>query len=109
MKKIIIFNLKTEYFNDIKNDKKPLEYRLYNNYWKKRLVGKVYDEVHFKLGYPKNDETKKIIKRKYLGYSIININHKHFNNYDSTKVFAISTKGDLTSKTQDITKSKHKE
>lgn len=90
-KKILHLNLKKEYFNDIKDNKKDLEFRLHNDYWKKRLINREYDEVHFKLGYPKSDDKDKIIKRKYIGYQILNINHNHFNNRELTKVFAIPT------------------
>jgi len=89
--KILHLNLKKEYFNEIKDNKKHFEYRLYNDYWIKRLVNKHYDEVHFKLGYPKNNEGDKIIKCKYFGYEIQEINHTHFSDLfcDKIKVFVI--------------------
>jgi len=97
--KILILNLKAEYFNEIKEGKKPYEYRLYNEYWKKRLVNREYDEVHFKLGYPRNDESHKIIKKEYLGWELRGIRHNHFNNTGATDrqvdVFAIRTYGKI--------------
>ena len=97
MKKILHLNLKSEYFNDIKNGKKDFEYREYNDHWMKRLSQRHYDEVHFKCGYPKKDDTDKIIIRKYVGYVIKEIKHKHFFNEKENdlpiKVFAIFTKG----------------
>lgn len=96
--KILHLNLKKEYFNDIKNGHKPFEYREYTGHWEKRLVDKVYDEVHFKLGYPKASDSSKIIKRKYIGYELRDIRHKHFGNENPSskqiKVFAILTNGE---------------
>lgn len=88
--KILYLNLKREYFEDIKNNIKPFEFRLKNDYWTKRLVNREYDEVWFKLGYPSSNEENKIIKRKYLGYEEQNIVHKIFD-YKPTLVFAIYT------------------
>ena len=96
--KILHLNLKKEYFDDIKNKRKLFEYREDNEYWRKRLVNVDYDEVHFKLGYPKSDDTSRIIKRKYLGYEPRAIRHKHFGNTGATdkqiEVFAIWTNGE---------------
>lgn len=98
-KKILHLNLKKEYFEDIKNGNKLFEFREYNEYWTKRLENKEYDEVHFKLGYPKKDDEEKIIIRKYLGYEFRDIRHKHFGNDNPSckqiKVFAIFTNGFL--------------
>ena len=88
--KILHLNLKGEYFDTIKNGNKPFEYRLKNEYWTKKLMGRDYDEVHFKSGYPRNDELDKIIKIPYRGYEIHKIIHKHFSN-EPVEVFAIHT------------------
>jgi len=86
--KILTLNLKSEYFNDIKDDKKFEEYRLVNEYWKKRLEGKSYDLIVLCKGYPaKNDNFRRII-RKWNGYVKKKIIHKHFNN-ELVEVFAI--------------------
>ena len=92
--KILSLHLKAEYFHQIKNGTKLFEYRLYNDYWKKKLENKSYDEVHFKLGYPSHSDLDKIIKCKYNGYEMQNINHSHFCNLfdESVRVFAIIIK-----------------
>jgi len=90
--KILHLNLKKEYFLDIKSQNKPFEFRLKTPYWKKRLIGKHYDEVHFKLGYPGAEDNSRIIKREYLGFENQEINHKHFGK-DEVEVFAILTTG----------------
>ncbi len=98
MKTILHLNLKKEYFEEIKSGKKTLEYRLKTDFWKKRLLNREYDQVHFKCGYPKLSDTSKIIRKKYLGYREVAIRHKHFNNTGATdpqvEVFAIHTTGE---------------
>ena len=93
-KKILHIPLNGEFFDDIKADKKPFEFRLDNPFWRKRLINKEYDEVWFKRGYPKKTDADKIIKRKYLGYEKKHIKHKHFGD-DLVLVFAIHTTGVL--------------
>ena len=95
---ILHLNLKSEYFYDIKNGTKPFEYRKNNEYWRKRLDGRYYDEVHFKCGYPKKEDESKIIKKKYIGYKTEKLKHKHFENDRNEdvaiSVFAIHTTGE---------------
>lgn len=42
-------NLKGEYFHAIRAGKKVEEYRLYNEYWRKRLEGREYERLIIKL------------------------------------------------------------
>jgi hypothetical protein len=42
-----------EYFDAIVDGTKKTEYREYKAYWKTRLEGRHYDEVHFRNGYGK--------------------------------------------------------
>jgi len=63
--KILHLNLKKKYFDQIKDGSKPLEFRRANAYWRKRLVGRHYDEIHLKCGYPKSSDTDRILKRKW--------------------------------------------
>jgi len=82
-------NLKGEYFDAIKSGDKKQEYRVFNDYWKKRLIGKEYTEIIIKKGYPKRGDLSKMIKFIYRGFDIITITHPHFDNVP-TKVFAIT-------------------
>ena len=86
--KYLYLPLKSEYFNDIKIGIKKEEYRLYNEYWIKRLVNREYDRIAFTLGYPKKNDLDKRLEFNYNGYEIKEITHKHFGNIP-TKVFAI--------------------
>jgi len=87
MKKLIL-SLKEEYFNDIKNGNKIEEYRLYNEYWKRRLINREYDSIEFTLGYPKKEDSERRINKKYIGYELREIQHKHFGN-ETVEVFVI--------------------
>ena len=46
--------LKREYFAQIVEGTKHIEYREYKPYWKSRLEGKKYEQIHFRNGYSKN-------------------------------------------------------
>ncbi|BCE02962.1 ASCH domain-containing protein [Marinicellulosiphila megalodicopiae] len=82
-------NLKGEYFHQIKCGEKKYEYRLFNNYWKKRLTHPVtFSEIVIKLGYPKSDDKEKIICRPWKGFEVTTITHPHFGD-DPVQVFAI--------------------
>jgi hypothetical protein len=63
-----------EYFHAIKEGRKPLEYRLRNDYWAKRLKGRTYDRIVLTLGYPKaGDESRRIVLpwRGYIEQTIV--------------------------------------
>ena len=81
-------NLKSEYYEQIATGEKEWEYRLYNDYWKKRLVGKSFDKILVKRGYPKRDDMENQMIRPWNGYIIEEIVHPHFHN-KSVTVFAI--------------------
>jgi len=81
--------VKREYFDAIKNGSKTEEYRLRNDYWRKRLGrGKRFTKVVITLGYPKADETDKILTFPWVGWRVKKITHPHFG-ADEVEVFAI--------------------
>lgn len=88
MSNTLHLNLKKEYFEAIKNGDKTEEYRVFNDFWKKRLLNRRYDKILIKCGYPKKDDMSKILEFPYQGWSIKTIKHKHFGE-QKTKVFAI--------------------
>ena len=80
--------VKKHWFDLIKSGKKNTEYRLFNDYWKKRLLGRQYDFIEITLGYPrKNDGDKRIIFR-FQGYEVTTINSPEWENIPQ-RVFAI--------------------
>jgi len=88
--KSLTLNLKGEYFYAIKSGEKTEEYRLFKDYWVKRLVDREYDKIVFCLGYPCHADSERRITRKYNGYTIKEIVHPHFGSAP-VKVFAIRT------------------
>jgi hypothetical protein len=83
----LMLHLKHRYFQEIKDGSKLFEYRLVNEYWTKRLVGREYDRVIFWDAYkPGGPET--VMIKPYAGYSMTTITHEHFGKAPVT-VFAI--------------------
>jgi hypothetical protein len=82
-------NLKAEYFDQIKAGEKREEFRLCTPFWTKRLIGTQYDNILVKRGYPKNDDTNRVIERPWLGFAVKMITHPHFGP-EPVQVFAIT-------------------
>ena len=81
-----------DYFHQIKAGTKTKEYRLCNEYWSKRLIGRSYTRIEMAWGYPKADNTERRISCPWHGYTIETIQHEHFGRYPVT-VFAIDVRG----------------
>lgn len=80
--------VKAEYFDAIRDGEKKFEYRLRNDHWSKRLIGKKYDWLIITKGYPRNDEHDKILEGAYKGRRCVDIQHDHFGE-EMEPVFAI--------------------
>lgn len=81
--------MKGEYFDQIKAGTKPEEFRLANDYWRKRLVGRTYDRIELTRGYPKRDDAERRLVLPWRGYRLTNITHPHFGD-QPVEVFAIN-------------------
>ncbi|EGK6472911.1 ASCH domain-containing protein [Salmonella enterica] len=77
-----------EYFDQMKSGDKKFEYRLLNDYWRKRLVNREYDRLIITRGYPRADDSDRRIDIPYQGYKVQSIIHKHFGP-NPVNVFAI--------------------
>ena len=80
-----------EYFDAMKRGEKTEEYRLLNDYWRKRLVNREYDRLIITKGYPRADDKERRLDVKYCGYNLKSITHKHFGT-EPVNVFAIKVK-----------------
>lgn len=80
--------LKREYFEAIRDGRKPEEYRLCTTFWRKRLEGREFDQVVLTLGYPARDDHGRRLVRAWRGYTIKTITHPHFGP-SPVQVFAI--------------------
>lgn len=85
---LLHLNLKGEYFEAIRSGKKKEEYRLYSEYWRKRLIHREYGGILLKKGYPKRDDKERILERIWRGWDIKTITHPHFGG-KPVQVFAI--------------------
>ena len=68
MKRILHLTLKRKWFDLIASGAKKIEYRDYKPYWIKRLLGKTYDEIHFRNGYSRNAPFMRV---KYRGHKVV--------------------------------------
>lgn len=85
----LVLPLKREYFEAIRDGAKPEEFRLANEYWRKRLVGRAYDSIVLTLGYPARGDAERRIVRPWRGYIEKTITHPHFGT-EPVQVFAIN-------------------
>jgi ASC-1-like (ASCH) protein len=51
---VLCLTLHREFFDAILAGKKKTEYRENKEYWRRRLIGRTYEEVHFRNGYATN-------------------------------------------------------
>lgn len=86
--RVLHLNLKAEYFDQIAKGEKPFEYRLCTPYWAKRLVGRNFDQVHIKKGYPPASDASRTLVRPWRGFEVQTITHQHFG-IGSVQVYAI--------------------
>jgi hypothetical protein len=84
----LVLPVKGIYFDQIKAGTKSHEFRLVNDYWTKRLLGRVYDRVIITKGYPRRDDAEKRIVSPWRGCCIEIITHEHFGS-EPVVVFAI--------------------
>jgi hypothetical protein len=74
----LVLNLKSEYFDAIRDGSKLEEFRLRTPYWEKRIKGKSYDTVIIRKGYPKTGDADREILLPWRGYREISLEHPHF-------------------------------
>lgn len=89
MEKILHLNVDAKYWNQVKSGEKIDEFRLVNDFWKKRLLNKDFDLIHYKLGYPSSSDYDKILIFEFDGIKEITITHEKFGK-NPVNVFAIS-------------------
>lgn len=85
---ILHLHLKKKHFDDIYSGEKTLEFRRVTDYWRKRLIGRYYDEIWLYCGYPKRGDKSKIIKRRWSLVSRETILHDEFGS-EPVEVFCV--------------------
>jgi len=76
--KVLRLHLKRKWWEQIKSGEKTVELRLATDYWRKRLVGRVYDEAHVYLGYPKKGDESKVVRKRWTGIAKETVLHEEF-------------------------------
>jgi GNAT superfamily N-acetyltransferase len=87
----LVLPLKSEYFDAIRDGSKPEEFRLRNEYWRKRLEGRTFDAIELTKGYPRADDADRRMLRKWNGYRVTTITHPHFGS-EPVHVYAIDVR-----------------
>jgi len=93
--KILRLNLKRKWWEEIRDGGKTKELRKATDYWRKRLVGRHYDEIHLCLGYPKKGDAERVLRRKWRGYAELHIAHEEFGS-EPVDLFAIHVAEEIT-------------
>lgn len=88
----LILHLKGEYFDQIKAGTKPDEFRRVNDYWKRRIMGRTYEQIILMRGYPKRGDAEQQLVVPWKGWEIVSITHPEFGPEPVT-VFAIDVRG----------------
>jgi len=76
--RILRLNLKRKWWEQIRDGGKTVELRLAKNYWRKRLIGREYDEIHLCLGYPKRGDESRTLRRKWRMVAKETVLHEEF-------------------------------
>jgi hypothetical protein len=89
----LVLNLKSEYFDAIRNGSKTEEFRLRTPYWEKRIKGRDYTAIILRKGYPKTGDAERELVLPWRGYREIDLEHPHFGE-GVHQVFAIDVATD---------------
>jgi hypothetical protein len=92
--------LKAEFFDAIRDGSKLKEYRLVNEYWTKRLVGRAFSSIVLTKGYPSRTEHQRRLRRAWRGYAVETITHPFFGP-DPVRVYAIDVSQPIQGATHD--------
>jgi hypothetical protein len=91
--RVLTLPLKGIYFDQIKSGSKRAEYRVFNDYWCRRLIGRTYDRIVLTRGYPRADDSARRLVLPWHGFTTTTITHEHFG-AEPMKVFAIFVYGE---------------
>lgn len=89
MPRVLTLRLKGKWWDQIASGEKTVELRLATDYWRKRLIGRHYDEIHIWKGYPPKTDTSKLLRRKWQMVAKETIVHEEFGP-EPVEVFCIS-------------------
>lgn len=76
--RILTLRLKARWWDEIASGEKLCELRQQTDYWRKRLSGQTYDEIHIWKGYPPKTDTSKLLRRKWRSVATTTVTHEEF-------------------------------
>jgi dsRNA-specific ribonuclease len=77
-KRILVLRMKARWWDEIASGSKSVELRLQTEYWRKRLIGREYDEIHLWKGYPPKTQTQLLLRRKWASVVESQVVHEEF-------------------------------
>lgn len=77
-KRVLRLNLKRKWWEQIRDGYKTVELRRATDFWRKRLIGQHYDEIHLCLGYPKRGDESRTLRRKWRCVAKETVLHEEF-------------------------------
>lgn len=75
---VLVLHLKGKWWDEIASGRKTVELRLANEYWRKRLIGRHYDEINLWRGYPPSTDRSKLLRRKWRLVTLCTVVHEEF-------------------------------
>lgn len=71
-RKMLTFRLKKEWYEKVKSGEKTHEYRIYGDYWNKRIIDALFPEdiICLTCGYPQKDDLNRRLFAKVLKISV---------------------------------------
>lgn len=68
--RVLTLALRRKWFDQVRAGIKTEEYRLDNEYWRRRLIGRQFDLLVLTLGYPSRDDHSRRIVLPWRGYTM---------------------------------------
>lgn len=78
MTRVLVLRLKARWWDDIAAGRKSVELRLQTDHWRRRLIGRTYDEIHLWRGYPPKTDTEKLLRRRWVSVRSVEVTHEEF-------------------------------
>lgn len=76
--RVLRLNLRRKWWELIRDGEKSHEFRLFTPYWKARLHGRKYDEVHVCLGYPALGDGSRTLRRMFIDAKLRKVKSEEF-------------------------------
>lgn len=93
----LVLRLKAKWWDQIAAGVKSIELRRATEYWRLRLAGRQYDEIHLWRGYPPGDRVDMLLRRRWVSALARTVTHPEFGP-DPVEVFEIDVSQPIISR-----------